>query len=365
MKRFLLLMAAVVALVAVAAFEVPAPAASVNGVGVSRQSLDADLSAIAGSTGYQCYIEAGLQLEDGAQSTTGLFPVTGVGTGPSTYNTAFVTYWLTQMLSDQLVAQVLATRHQKVSSVDLALGRATLSGQITGIFSELASQTGSSCGTSGAALLASLPATFRNQQILAQSERDVLLAHQAGYGLDRASLDRYYVQHRAEFDSDCISYVSFATQSDATDAKASVDAGTPITSTGTLTAAGCDSATRLPTSVTSLAVGKVSTPVAEGTATGKYVLLVVTSRQGTPFPAARTAVEQAVLNAGSTSANTLLEAASRTARVTADPRYGNVSPKTIALTLPRSPPASFVLDPSANLPVGLADEPRTNGSGGG
>ena len=76
-------------------------------------------------------------------------------------------------------------------------------------------------------------------------------------------------------------------------------------------------------------------------------------------------MRQAVLDAGATSAAPCSKRPAGRRDVTADPRYGHVAPKTIALTLPRSPPASFVLDPSANLPVGLADEPRTNGSAGG
>jgi hypothetical protein len=369
-KRFLVLLLVVVAVVVVAAFDVPSQAASVNGAGISQQNLDADLSAIAHSTGYQCYVGAGLELD--AESTAGLFPVTGVGastTDPATYNTTFVRYWLTEMLSDELVAQMVAARHLEVTPVDLAVGRLTLRQQITGVFGELENESGGSCGTTGTALLASLPASFRNEQIRAQSERDVLLAHEAGYGLSAAALARFFAVHRAEFDTECISYVSFSSESDATAAEASIVAGTPIAHTGTLTRLGCGiqhSITSLPTSVTSLAVGKVSTPLSEGTSTGKYALLEVTSRTATAFVTAKTAVEQAVLSAGSTKTESLLQVANRRATVTADPRYGRVGLDTVALSAPPSPSAAFVLNPSANLPTrqGTKSSPASQSGAG-
>lgn len=357
MKRFLVLLLVVAAVVAVAAFNVPSEAASVNGSGISQQSLDADLSAIAGSTGYQCYLGADLLL---GGATTSPFPVYGAGastTDPATYNTTFAKYWLTEMLSDELVAQVAAARHVVVTPADLALGRLTLGAQITGVFSEYASESGGSCGTTGTALLASLPASFRNEQIQAQAERDALLAHEAGYGLGTALLARYFAVHQAAFDTECVSYVLFSSATDATAARAKIEAGTPIAQTGTLTSIGCairSSITSLPSSVTSLAVGKVSAPVSAGT--GKYALLEVTSRKGTAFVTAKAAVEQAVLTAGTTKANALLEAANRRAQVTADPRYGRVKPGTVALLSPASPPAASVLDPVANLPAASSSE---------
>lgn len=358
MKLLGALLLAVAALVAAAAFWLPAPAATVNGQAISRQSLDADLSAVASSTGYQCYL--GAQLELDGQGTGGLFPVSGAGpatgTGsPPTYSTTFVRYWLSGMEENLLVSQALAARHLSVSGSDLAVGRATLGQQITGVLGTFEDETGTSCGTSGGQLLSSLPAAFVAEQVRAEAERDVLAAHEAGYSLSPASLERYYRAHAAAFDTECISYVTFASEADADAALSTIDTGTSITQTGTVTQLGCGieaAITYLPSSVTTLAVGKVSQPVSEGTGT-KYALLVVTNRKPTPFAKAEATVREVLLADGTHRTTALLEAADRQARVTADPRYGRVVPGTIVLEAPASPRAAFVLDPTADVPPAL------------
>lgn len=376
MKRFLVLLVVVAALVAAAAFAMPSQAVTVNGQAISQQAVDADLSAIAGSSGYQCYLDATLVLE--GDHATGIFPVTGAGSAKSTtgsqtpaaYNTTFVRYWLTQMTSDLLVSQEVRDRHLTVTAADVALGRAGLRQEVTAVLEDFEEDTGAACASSAAALLDSLPAGFRSEQVRAQTERDVLDAHLAGYGLGTSSLERFYTLHRAEFDTVCLSYVSFGSQSDADAAEAAVAAGTPLSQTGTETKLGCGiqkAITELPSSVTSLAVGKVSSPVAEGTSTGRYALLTVTSRRVSVFTVARTTVAQALLAAGSARTTALLDRANRRADVTADPRYGRVRPKTVTLAAPPSPPSGVVLNPTANLPSTAASgsSARSSRSGSG
>ena len=355
MKRFLVLLVVLAGLVAAAAFEMTAEAASVNGTAISQQSLDSDLAAVAGSSGYQCYLEAGLALS--GQTTNGLFPVTGAGSGtttPQSYNTTFVRYWLAQRMTDVLVTQALAARGLTVTAAARTLARANLTQQIDSVLSEFESQSGGSCGTTGAALLASLPASFVDEQVQVQAERDVLLAHEAGFGLSPAALHRYYTAHRVRFDTICVSYVSFDSESAATAAQASIAGGTPITQTGTEQTLGCAvqaGITSLPSSVTSLAVGHVSAPLSEGTGTGRYALLTVTKRTATAYASARTAVEAALLTAGERRTNAVLAVANRRAAVTADPRYGRVRPHTVALAAPESPAPSSLLNPTAALPT--------------
>lgn len=355
MKRFLVLLVVLAGLVVAAAFEMTTDAASVNGTTISQQSLDGDLSAIAGSSGYQCYVGAGLALS--GQSTNGLFPVTGAGSSTSTprsYNTSFVRYWLAQRMTDVLVTQALAARHLTVTPAAQQLARANLTQQIDSVLLEFEHQTGSSCGTTGAALLSSMPASFVDEQVQVQAERDVLLAHEAGFGLTPASLHRYYTARRARFDTICVSYVSFDSETAAAAAQASIADGTPITQTGTEQTLGCAvqaTITSLPSSVTSLAVGHVSSPLAEGTGTGRYALLTVTKRTATAYASARTAVEAALLTAGERRTDAVLAVANRRAAVTADPRYGRVRPHTVALAAPESPPPSSLLNPTAALPT--------------
>lgn len=367
MKRFLVLLVVVAGLVVAASFQMTAEAASVNGSTVSQQSLDSDLGAIAGSTGYQCYLEAGLALS--GQTANGLFPVTGAGSStatPRSFNTTFVRYWLAQRMTDLLVTQALVARQLTVTPAARRLARANLTQQIDSVLSTYQRQSGSSCGTTGAALLSSLPAPFVAEQVQSQAQHDVLLAHEAGFGLSTAALHRYYTAHRARFDTICVSYVSFTSKSAAAAAQASIAAGTPITQTGTVTPLGCAvqaTITTLPGSVTSLPTGHVSPPLAEGTATGRYALLTVTKRTATAYASARTAVEAALLTAGERRTSAVLAVANRRAVVTADPRYGTVRPHTVALAAPASPPVQSLLNPTAALPT-AAPAGSTAPSGG-
>lgn len=363
MKRFLVFLVVVAGLVVGASLLMTAGAASVNGQDVTQQSLESDLSAIAGSTGFQCYLQAQLTLSGQSVSTQGLFPVAGAGSSSSTaetYNTTFARYWLSQRLSDDLVSQAVADRHLTVTAADQAVGRVTLSREITSVLARYQQATGASCGTTASGLLASLPATFRAELVQAQTDQAVLLAHEAGYGLGTASLHRYYTAHRTRFTTICVSYVSFDSKTAAAAAQASIAAGTPITQTGTEVPLGCAmraTITSLPTSVTSLGVGQVSAPFPEGTATGRYALLTVTKRTATGYASARTAVEAALLSAGARRTNALLTVANRRAVVTADPRYGLVRPHTVALAAPLSPPSTTLLDPTANLPAPASASP--------
>jgi len=352
-KRFGVLLVVVAAVVAAAAFNVPAQAASVNGVAITQSSLNADLAAIAGSTPYQCFLSADLQLT--GQLSGGLPVVAGAGaaTGSSgVYDTDFVRYWLSQRMSFALEAQAVAARHLHVDSRALALGRVTLLQQISQVFSTYQSDTGGSCGAAPSALLSALPGPFVAEQVRAQADQDVLLAHEAGYTLSTSSLARYLAAHATEFDRVCVSGVAFTSQSAATQARAAVAAGASLASTGKVSPVGCALRISFPSSLTQVAtlpVGQVSQPVAEGTG-GPYVLLVVTSVTPSSFATARSAVQDAVLSAGSARTTSLLRAANARARVTVDPRYGRVTPHTILVSPPQSPPASSLLNPSAVTP---------------
>src|SRR5271166_4873963 len=68
MKRLLVLLVVVVAVVAVAAFRIPSDAATVNGTGISQSTLNADLTAIGRSTGYQCLLNAQVAVQTNGQS---------------------------------------------------------------------------------------------------------------------------------------------------------------------------------------------------------------------------------------------------------------------------------------------------------
>jgi hypothetical protein len=354
-KRLVALIAAVAAVVAAAAFTVPSNAGSVNGSQVSQQTLNENLSAIARSEGFQCYLYASEALAGTTQS--GNFPIEGIGvpagsTNPSTFNASFTRYWLSELLNDQLVAGVVADEHLTVTPASRAIGRVVLGQQIDSVL-QSAQSSGISCPATSSAILASLPTTFTDQLVQAVAEQDLLLSHAAGYSLATGGLTRYYTLHRTDFTKLCFSYVLFTSSADAAAAQAKVAAGAAFTSVGTVTPIGCGLRTtatsELPSGVATLPVGQVSSAASLGN--GQYALFEMTSQQASVFTAVRATVETAILRAGETKAAVTLRAAAKRAQVTADPRYGRVTPGSIALLPPASPAEPFVLNPSANQPA--------------
>ena len=99
---FLVVLAAVAA---VAFYDVPSNAATVNGVGISRSTFNADLNDISNDSVFQCYLSASLALRSENQSS--LPAIGGAGVG-KTVTTRFSAFWLSELVNDELVAQLAA-----------------------------------------------------------------------------------------------------------------------------------------------------------------------------------------------------------------------------------------------------------------
>ncbi len=351
MKRFALLLLVVAAGLAVASLGVSNTAATVNGAAISQSSLDADLTAIAASPQYQCFLGVQHILNSGPGAPA-ILPVNGVGgtpdsSSPATYNTAFVRFWLSQMMENEVVSQQLARHGIALTSVDRTEGRATWLLQIQGALTTYEQETGSAvCDDSAADIVATLPPAFVAEQAMAQADQDALLAWAAGYSLRSGDLQRFYEQHRRQFDTVCLSAIEESSQSVAEAALAKVKAGTPFDQVGSASSAGCEIASGLPTSLSGLAAGQVGPVLSQGN--GTYVLVQATSRTPTSFAKAKTQVQEALLVAGEGKTSVLLRAATGRKQATADPRYGRVVPGTTLLALPKSPPADTMLSAAAN-----------------
>ena len=336
----------------------PSDAATVNGVGISRSTLNSDLRTIADTPAFQCYLAASLAVRSDDLAS---LPAVAGGGGSKTVSTRFADYWLSQLVNNELIDQLAAKRHLAVSAADLAAGRTDLVNQISGTLSEVEQASGQAdvCAPDGSAVLASVPAAFAGRLVQSQAAGDVVLAAAAGYGLGPAQLASFYSAHPSDFDTICLSAIQTTTEAAATAARAEIVGGTPFalvaatSSTDATSAAaggaiGCFTPTDPAyTSVTSdiagLGVGQVSTPKSDQ---GSYVLLEITSRRPTSFAAAGDAVRQAVLAAGATAANGELKAITRRSAVTIDPRYGRwAGGATIAVVPPLSPPATALLNP--------------------
>lgn len=358
MVRVLAVIALAVAAVVLAAVYLPSTAATVGGTSISRQSLDSDLSAIASSADYTCFLGEERQLAGGSA-----VPVQGAGSSassPGVYDSAFVDDWLSSMVTDRVVAQLLARRHIVLTSSDVATGRAVLERRIESVLDQYAQDTEGvpSCGGSASAVLGSLPAWFDAQQSRSEAGEDALDARAAGFGSSTRSLAAYYAEHTATFDKLCLSVIVVRTQSSAQAAAAAIAGGTSfaaeaaaVSATASTAAsggaAGCGmvEGTFLAEPLADLPVGTVSAPFS---GEGAYWLAEVTSRTAEPLSAVRSSVMTAVIEAGQAKADRELAAAIKRTAISVDPRYGTSVAGTLTVVRPAaSPPASTLLSPSA------------------
>jgi hypothetical protein len=384
MKRFLVLLVILAGGVAWVAFAVPSNAADVNGSSISQHDLNSDVSAIANSASYQCYLNSQEYLS--SEGSESLPPVLGAGTGQDagdhpTATTAFVASYLETDIGHQLLLQVAAERHVSVTQANLTTAKSNLTEQITEVMSEIlqtqeAENIAYSCSTTGQALtgpevLSTLPASFVNEQVQFVAEATALQEDLAGVGSSDADLQAYFEAHTAQFDTACLSAAVFSSESAAQTAAGQVASGTPFATVASGTsssgggAQGCDVlsdlVSKLPAAadLKTLATGAVSAPVDDN---GTYLLLQITSRTPTAYSKAKSAVENAVQAAGSTATQKVLSADERRSSVTVNPQYGVWVPVSASVLTPLPPPPSDILNATANLPVSTTPTAAASGS---
>lgn len=362
MKRLAILFLVVAAAVVLAGVYLPSDAATIGSTGISRQALDSDLSAIAQSPDYTCFLSEERQLSGGAP-----IPLLGAGTASAKggeYDTAFVDDWLGSMITDRLAAEIAQRQGLSITSGDLATAKAVLARRITRVLSTYASDLGSSeagCGGSAAAVFSTLPKWFVTEETHAEAAQDVIDAHAAGGSLTRAGLTSYFAKHRASFDQDCISVIVVKSRTAARKVEKALSSGTSFakeaasasitTQTGAAGGvAGCGllAGTFLATGVSSLEVGAVSAPVSGD---GVFWVVRLTKRTLESLASVRSTVVTAMLAAGESKADATLTRQLKHITLSVDPRYGSISPGHVTLVLPPAgPPATDVLSAPANTP---------------
>jgi parvulin-like peptidyl-prolyl cis-trans isomerase-like protein len=377
-KRFLLLLLVLAGGLVAAALTIPTNAAVVNGTSISQQSLNSDVSAIAGSAYYQCYLNSQAYL--GSSGAQQLPTVAGAGKGQDgagnhpTANSAFVATYLDTEIGHRLVQQLADTRHVTVTPAQLADARTNLEGQISAVMTQILqtaqgqdprySCTVTGSPLTGAEVLATLPASFVDQQVQFVATASAVQEELAGVGSSDAELQGYFLRHHAEFDTVCLTAAAFSSQAAAQEAAAAIAFGTPFsevaakaTQTGQLQCAPlADIAGQLPSSVKlgDLAVGAASAPV---NVNGAYYLLELTKRTPTAYAAARTSVAQAVQQVGAKATQKAITAVERHSSVSVDPRYGVWVPVAASVFTPLTPSRSDVLNSSANQATSVAAGP--------
>ena len=208
-----------------------------------------------------------------------------------------------------------------------------------------------------------MPASFVDQQVQFVAEASALEEDLAGVGSSAADLQNYFSAHSAQFDTACLTAAVYSSESAAQAGAAQVASGTPFATVAAGTSAsgggalGCDVLsdliTKLPpdADLKSLATGVVSAPIDDN---GTYVLLEITSRTPTAYSKAKTAVENAVQQAGATVTQKALASVERRSSVSVNPQYGVWVPVSASVLTPFTPPPSDILNASANVPAAPA-----------
>jgi|SRR5271166_1088697 len=361
MKRLLVLLVVVVAVVAVAAFRIPSDAATVNGTGISQSTLNADLTAIGRSTGYQCLLNAQVAVQTNGQSPAII--VYGVGSSqanPQSFAMGFTDGWLQELIRNELVAQLAADRHVAVSPADLAAARADLTSSLTTSLAQVSGSRYECTGTAGQ-ILGSMPPSFVDAMVQTQATFEALYADAAGYPLTDRGLAAYYARHRGSFDTLCLRGLGASTSAQAKAYRAQLAFGTPFAqvaaSAGQPTTVTCippdsSSYAQAASVLGTVAVGGVSQVFADQSG---YAVVQLVSRKPGTFVQARPALHEAVLAAGQQRLGATLTRFASSADVTVDARYGRWIPAPgLTIKPPQSPPVGSVLAPLANLPAAQA-----------
>jgi hypothetical protein len=367
-KRLILLLVLLAGGLTWAALAVPTNAAVVNGATISQQQLNTDVSAIAASDDYQCYLNSQQYLESNGQSA--LPPVTGAGTGQDgstnlTATTAFVATYLDTEIGDAIILQLGAAHHVAVSQDDLNTARQNFESHISGIMQEVA-QTAEgenpkfSCGLSGSSLtgaevLATMPASFVDQQVQVYATATVLQEVLAGVGASNADLQHYFSQHQSNFDTACFTVGVYSSEQAAQEAAAAVAFGQSFSTLAAATTGGgpqgCDVLFGVSSQLGSgahldtLAVNAVSQPISYN---GSYLLVQITKLTPNDFDKVTSYVQAAVQEAGSTATSNAIQAKERRSDVSVDPRYGEWSSGVAQIFTPFTPEKSDVPNASAN-----------------
>jgi hypothetical protein len=367
-KRLIVLLIVLAGGVAAASFLVPSHAATVNGSSVSQADLNSDVSAIAGSPYYQCYLNSEAYLSSNGSEQ--LPSVVGAGTGQyagdhPTATASFTSYYLSQEVNQQLVTGVANQHDVTVSPADLKTARAALTNQISTVMSEiLQTQQGQDvqygCSLTGQALtgtqvLSTMPTSFVDTQVQFVATITVLEEDLSGVGSSDAELQNYFTAHQSQFDTVCLTAAGYASQAAAQAAAAQVAFGTPFATVAASANGGAQGCHLLPefeaqlpsdAGLGTLATGAVSAPIS--LSSSEYALVQITKRTPSSFTAAEAAVKSAVQAKGSTAVQKALTADERRTSVAVNPQYGVWSSVNATVLPPLTPNPSWVLNIAAN-----------------
>jgi hypothetical protein len=378
-KRFLIVLVLLAGGLTWAALGVPTNAATVNGTTISQSHLDSDLSAIAKSPEYQCYLAA--QEFQGTEGQALPPPLSGAGQTEaggthSIVTTAFASQYLNAQIGQQVLFSLAAKRgiHATAKQVSAAEGR--LRSQFEKVMKVAAQYQAdiSACPPgltlTGKAVVDSMPSSFLDET--ARYDATGLLLINAALPSTTAYQMQYFDAHRSNFATVCFTVAEYSSESDAAMGYQQAAAGTPFAqvaeSAGTGSGPqGCQDLYGIAeelSSVVNLLTLKdnvVTQPLSIG---GAYLLLEITSRTPAKFAAVQTAVRDAVAGEANTVVEKSLQKSNSQANVSVNPRYGRWDPSSAEVAVPSTPSVGDVFNAVANDPLTTSSKAPTTGTSG-
>ena len=355
MKRLLALVVALAALLA-ACGSLGATAVTVNGDRVSQKTVDDELDQIRDNKRYRDAIS--------------LSDDTILGSGrEGTFKADFAAQVLTLRVYYTLVRQELEKRHLSLSDADLKKARNAVINQIN-----VDPRTGQAKSGQGEKILAAFSKEYRDELIRRQAEIEKLQGSLSKSNVTDADVQKYYDEHKADFDQVCAMHVLVDTKEQADAIKAQLAGGADF---ATIAAAqskdpsakqnkgdlGCAPPSQyvdeFANAVKTQPLNAIGDPVQ--TQFGWHVIKVY-ERKTQTLAEVEPQIRQQLTQQGSDALNTWLVAALKKAEVDVNPRFGKFVKSAAAGQLPRvvapTAPKSAV---TTTVPVGGGAPPTSSG----
>ena len=379
MKRLVALVVLGAIVTGATSCDVSAPAATADGLTVTRSRLIDAITTVSDSQVAQCALTIEASAGGGSVPTI-------PGVGDHTVTTGFADYELGGLIQQAIEQQALARRHVPLTAADLAVGKEDYEAQLQ----QAASQVGSPCNLTGSNLTRRLPRAFVDQQARSAAAQERLEEVVGRVDVGPSALRAYYGSHLDSVTQQCLDLIVLSNQADAQAIHDQIAGGSsfitasqgpqvvqgtppgghgpcvyPSTVSQQLGASAEQTLATLPDGTLAPPLqAQVSNPLT-GAVTTYWLVIEVRQRQLVPFDTLAGAIRRVLLSQGGTALSTTLAGLEHRAQVTVDAQYGSWNARSGGLSGPRTPPGAFLLNTKvdgASLPPSGSLIP--GGSGG-
>jgi hypothetical protein len=351
------------------------PAATVDGVSISQQALNAVLTSGIGTSVDAGNIKCAQEIQSGSDVSPQGVGTESDGVTPNAVTTSFAAGQLEELILQKLEQLTLARRHATVTPADVTAAEADYESQLQQQQAESGSPTGCTLTTTSS-LAAQLPRAFLRQRATSLADQEIFEVVIGHVDLSTTALEAYYTAHLADVTQECLNLVIADSAAAAQTIRNQIAAGESFAAASTSSSADTQVTpsggelqcvypsqlngqlgTALGLTVDALDAGQLSEPLTWQTSnptTGEpetfYLVVQMRQHQIVPFASLRASIREAVLEQHASVVGTTLNHMVARAQIEVDPRYGTWSAKH-GVTVPTPPPPAFVLNPTVDVPA--------------